>query len=73
MCYALFITMIACLCKGIRDREICEVAQRTTESEVVHCNVATICRMTGAGATCGGCVKTITSLLRKVIQREDTE
>lgn len=50
--------MIVCLCKGVREKELLE--------NIKKCNrVSDICKVCKAGTECGGCIKTIVSLLRK--------
>ena len=56
--------MIVCHCRIVRDTEILDDAAAGVPT------LGAICRSTGAGTVCGGCVPAVRSLLQRF--REDT-
>ncbi|WP_392467353.1 bacterioferritin-associated ferredoxin [Arsenicicoccus cauae] len=56
--------MIVCHCRIVRDTEILEVAAAEGPT------LGAVCRSTGAGTVCGGCVPAVRSLLQRF--REDS-
>ena len=49
--------MIVCHCAVVSDRDVVAAAAQT------GCSLAAVCRATGAGQSCGGCVPTVRDLL----------